>query len=265
MNRKLKELVRHALSSRVKDHRVLFGKLRGARLVTSWHDYPGALLGRTEKPLLEWFSRNVHDSETWLDVGAHYGYTAVALSRLVGDTGRIFAFEPVLATAGCIARTRELNALRRLTVVPLALGHTNRIETFELPTVRGMADFTLGPQTWAEPILAVSLDSLWPSLCGGDPRVDGIKIDVQGMEGQVLLGMRELLTRWHPKLVVEFHRGVDRRPILQLLRTCGYSATCEAIAPGDGTETLLDDHSYAFRELLPECESLSIASSIARI
>jgi FkbM family methyltransferase len=260
-----KEIIRKMLPRRSRNHRILSGPLKGCRLVTSWHDYPGALLGSTERPLLEWFTRNVSDSETWLDVGAHYGYTAIALSRLVGTTGRVFAFEPVLSTAGCIARTRELNRLQQLTVVPFALDQGKDVRTFELPTVRGMADSTIARDVWSERILTVSLDALWPSLGGREARVDGIKIDVQGMEFGVLLGMREILMRWRPKLVIEFHSGVNRQPILELLRSCGYSDACEPIEPGDAPEVLRDDHSYAFRQLNPECELSSTASSTARI
>jgi FkbM family methyltransferase len=264
MSRKFaKALVRRVLSRRLKDHRVLFGPLRGAHLVTSWHDYPGALLGTTEKPLLDWFSCNVGDSQTWLDVGAHYGYTAVALSRLVGATGRVFAFEPVLATAGCISRTRELNHLRHLTVVPFALNRSEAPRTVELPLVRGMADSTIARNAWTERIMTTSLDALWPSLCGGDRRVDGIKIDVQGMELAALLGMREILARQRPKLVIEFHSGVDRRPILELLRGCGYAEQYQPIEPSS-SNALLDDHSYAFLPLSSECEFSSTASSTAR-
>src|SRR5947209_1348739 len=71
---RLKDFARKALSRRVRPHRILFGRLRGRMIVTSWHDYPGALLGSTERPLLEWFYMNVHLGETWIDVGAHYGY-----------------------------------------------------------------------------------------------------------------------------------------------------------------------------------------------
>src|SRR5206468_10103171 len=105
VRRSLKEYFRRFLPKTVRPHRILAGRLRGLRIVTSWHDYPGAILGRTERPLLDWFERNVRAGETWLDVGAHYGYTAIALSRLVGLRGRVFAFEPVVATAGCSMRS----------------------------------------------------------------------------------------------------------------------------------------------------------------
>src|SRR5437016_5508671 len=92
---KLKERIRRMLPSTVRPHSILAGPLRGAKLYTSWYDYPGAILGTTELPLLEWFARNVQPGETWIDVGAHYGYTAIALCRLVGAPGRVVAFEPV--------------------------------------------------------------------------------------------------------------------------------------------------------------------------
>ena len=90
----LKAQIRRFMPRSVRPHRILAGRLRGYRIVTSWHDYPGAILGRTERPLLDWFDGHVRPGETWLDVGAHYGYTAIALSRLVGPQRRVFAFEP---------------------------------------------------------------------------------------------------------------------------------------------------------------------------
>jgi len=77
----LKELLRMCLPHHIQPHRILAGPLRGYRIVTSGHDYPAAILGYTERPLLDWFDKQVGAGETWLDVGAHYGYTAIALAR----------------------------------------------------------------------------------------------------------------------------------------------------------------------------------------
>ncbi len=243
----LKELLRHVLPSSIERHGIVAGPLRGERIETSWHDYPGAILGTTEGPLLGWFAANVRPGETWLDVGANYGYTAIALSRLVGESGRVFAFEPVISTAGCLSRTRDLNGLDQLTVVPLALGSVPDMQTLRVPATRGMADYTLESSSLWETIYAISLDALWPALGGADGAVHGIKIDVQGMELQVIAGMRELLARWAPKLVVEFHRGVDRGEALELLASAGYSMDFEPVEDGDRGDALANDASYVFR------------------
>lgn len=247
LSRKVKELIRNVLPREARAHRIRGGVLKGSFIYTSWHDYPSAILGQTEQPLLEWFSNNVKPGQTWLDVGAHYGYTSIALSRLVGETGRVFAFEPVCYTAGCVARTRALNNLACLHVIPLALSSDGTVGTRCLSVARGMADSTIPQRGWREPFLVYSLDSLWPTLSENAPKIHGIKIDVQGMEYEVLSGMRQVLTESRPKLVVEFHEGVDRKEILRLLRECGYNAAKPVnSAEAAGSFTFLDNQSYAF-------------------
>jgi FkbM family methyltransferase len=249
---KLARWLRWRLPRRIAAHRILSGPLRGRRIVTSWRDYPAALAGTTERQLLEWFARNVRPGETWLDVGAHYGYTAIALSERVGATGRVFAFEPMAATAGCVARTRALNNLTCLTVVPMALGRADALQVDRLPTIRGMVDRTLAPARvgtdWTEPILVAAFDWLWPRLSGSNDRIDGVKIDVQGMELEVLQGMARSLAKYRPKLVIELHRGVDRDTICALLEAAGYSRRARPIepAPGEVEPRFLDDRSYEF-------------------
>lgn len=241
-----KELVRLALPRTRKPRFILAGPLRGSRLVTSWHDYPGALLGRTERRLLTWFDEHVDPGQTWLDVGAHYGYTALALCRLVGDTGRVFAFEPMIATAGCLEQTRQLNALSQLVVIPLALGEGSA--RVPVGVRRGMAEVGSKSPTRHDYALSVALDEVWSWISPDDRRVDGVKIDVQGMEGDTLRGMRAMLTEQHPKIVLEFHAGVDRAPILAFLERCGYQLPGLAVETNEAKPggTYDDDASYSF-------------------
>src|SRR4030081_2192460 len=111
----IRTMIRRVFPRRIKPHRILSGRLKGKRLITSWHDYPAAILGYTEESLLAWFSSNVKPGESWLDVGAHYGYTALALADLVGPGGRVWAFEPVTETAGHLSHTARLNDVPHLT------------------------------------------------------------------------------------------------------------------------------------------------------
>jgi FkbM family methyltransferase len=243
----LKSLVRRLLPTRVKPHRIVAGPLRGARIVTSWHDYPASIIGRTERGLLGWFDRHVKPGETWLDVGAHYGYTVIALSQLVGPSGRVFAFEPVVSTAGCVAQTGKLNGLTQATVVPCGLGAPESLAYLKLPLERGMADQTLSSdedRRW-ESIQIARLDWFWPLLNDGIDAIDGVKIDVQGMEIDALRGMEGVLRRQHPKLVIELHAGVDRSRVLDLLARAGYQTRASAIDPRV-SGYLEDNHSYAF-------------------
>lgn len=244
----MKEIVRALLPSAIRPRRILAGPLRGTRLVTSWHDYPAGLLGRTERPLLAWFERHVRPGETWIDVGAHYGYTAFALARLVGMRGRVFTFEPVSETARCVDQGARLNHLDQVTVLPLGLGAARTIEARRLPLRRGMADSTSRAAGDAVTILVARFDWLWPILGGPAGPIHGIKIDVQGMELEALEGMLDTLARWRPHVVVELHVGVSRERVLALLDAAGYSTAAEPIEParGERAPLFLDDRSYAF-------------------
>jgi FkbM family methyltransferase len=220
-------------------------------IVTSWHDYPAAILGYTERSLLHWFANNVKQGETWLDIGAHYGYTAIALSLLVGKQGRVYTFEPMISTAGYITQTRKINNLSQLTVVPLGLGTPkNDIMLHSLPTTRGMVDSTLNKNTgtWQETFVVTQLDWLWQGFCGTYNHIHGIKIDVQGMEIEVLRGMTNLLATHHPKLVVEVHSGVDRAELLTLLESVGYACEGIPVEPDASRQPgkYLDNRSYVF-------------------
>jgi FkbM family methyltransferase len=249
MTETTKAAIRSWLPKRIKPHRILAGPLRGMRMVTSWHDYPAGITGGTEKQLVAWFARTVRPGETWLDIGAHYGYTSLALSRLVRASGRVFSFEPFVASAGHLYATKRLNRLAQMRVIPIALGAGCKLVANRMAETRGMLDSTVAERGGGELYLEAALDWLWPAISEGDPIIDGVKIDVQGMEIAVVQGMKGLLARWRPKLALEFHSGVVRERIFELLRDAGYRLPGAAIEPVCGEEhepKHLDNRSYAF-------------------
>jgi FkbM family methyltransferase len=211
-----------------------------------------AILGRAERPLLAWFRDNVKQGETWLDVGANYGYTAIALGVFVGGAGRVYAFEPSLTTLGYLNQTRTMNSLAQVTVVPFGLGTPGGLRVTSVPVVRGMANSLASEGT--EDIYLMGFDDFWTQL--GKRPVHGVKIDVQGMELDVLEGMTETLRDQHPKLVIEIHAGVDRHRFTEILRSLGYQLPGVSVqaAPVDHQLTYRDDWSYAFthRTLKPD-------------
>jgi FkbM family methyltransferase len=244
----VKASIRRLLPKRYTAHHIISGPLHGMRIVTSWNDYPSAILGYTEKALMQWFSCNARIGETWLDIGSHYGYIAMAMARSVGARGRVFAFEPMVSTAGCISRSIAINGLTQVTIVPMGLGSPSEVEIRRISTTRGMADSTLNGGCDEAAIFVASFEWLWPRICGGDSRIDGVKIDVQGMEIEVVRGMAEVLKMWRPKLALEVHAGVDRESLLALLEDCGYARDATPIEPvaEETSAQYLDNRSYEF-------------------
>lgn len=242
----LKENIRRFLPSTVRPRRIISGPLSGNYLVTSWHDYPSGILGRAEPALIDWFRRSARPGETWLDLGAHYGYTTLALCQLVGRSGRVFAFEPLLTTVGYLAATRSVNQLAQLTIVPFAVGDSEEITPVSVSPRKGMAQPKRAEDEgrWLDTVYCVALDKIWNRLCGSDETISGIKMDVEGMEIKVLKGMIGILRKHRPKLVIEVHasRGVNLASLTPVLREAGYDSEGYPIEISAGAA----DKSYEF-------------------
>jgi FkbM family methyltransferase len=242
----LKENIRRFLPSTVRPRRIVGGPLSGNYLVTSWHDYPSGILGRAEPALIDWLRRSARPGDTWLDLGAHYGYTTLALCQFVGGGGRVFAFEPLLTTVGYLAATRSVNHLAQLTVVPFAVGDNEEITPVSVSPQKGMAQpkVTESEGRWLDTVYCVALDKIWHRLCGSDETISGIKMDVEGMEIEVLKGMIGILHKHRPKLVIEVHvsRGVHLASLTRVLREAGYASEGHPIEKS----TEAADKSYEF-------------------
>lgn len=248
MSPKLKSTLRNLLPRKHKPHRILAGPLRGRTMVTSWHHNFTSLTGRTEPDLIAWFQRNAGPGETWLDIGGNYGYTAMVLADRVGPRGRVFAFEPKLETAGFLSETVHANRLEQITVVPFALGACETIEPRRFGISGSMVVSAMAGQGATETITVANLGWLWPRISCNSQKINGVKIDVQGMELEVLRGMQGLLAAHTPKLVIELHAGVNRSELLDMLEHCGYERKCVPVFPApDGDEAgSRDNASYAF-------------------
>ena len=149
---------------------------------------------------------------TACDVGAHFGYLSLVMAAQVGGRGRVFSFEPVARHAGLLRRTMARNRLAQVSVVEQALGAT----VAEARIVTGPTD-AMGRVEPAEvsECPTVSMTTLDTWLAGRDlPRLDLIKLDVEGHELDVLTGAGGALRRFRPAIVCEVHwnRGVRYRP-----------------------------------------------------
>jgi len=193
--------IRSLLSKKNKKHRIISGHLKDYKIFTNWHDYPSAILGRTEKDLLVWFSKNIQKGETWIDVGANYGYTTIALEKYIGDKGKIFAFEPVPSTCAALLQTIHINNFKNVSVYCLALGDESALSIKHFKTSRGMLTNEDDLSSLGIPL--ISFDQIWAS--NTRDTINGIKIDVDGQELEVLIGMKTQLKEYHPKIILEVH------------------------------------------------------------
>jgi FkbM family methyltransferase len=168
-----------------------------------------------------------------IDAGACYGDTGLEFAHRVGPSGHVFSFEVLPANQGLTEANIRQNAdLTNLTLVRCALGSKDR---------SGAApDGPLNPGYIAqgtEPMRA--LDALVAK--GVIPRVDFIKMDIEGAELDALIGATATLRHFRPRLAISiYHRPEDYYTIREFIRkqVRGYRFYLDNYTISDG-ETVL--------------------------
>jgi FkbM family methyltransferase len=159
------------------------------------------------------------------DVGAFLGMYALWGARRVGPSGRVYAFEPVTASAERVREHAELNGFANIEVVGGAVGAEEGGLELQLAagqTSAGVTSRYLGAAATATlKVAQTTLDAFFASRRAPDL----VKIDVEGMEAEVLHGARGLLASERaPVVVFEAHlseRGTGYGEIVRFLRSFG--------------------------------------------
>ena len=161
-----------------------------------------------------------------LDVGANVGCVTLPMAGAVGEAGTVIAFEPSPVYPRLL-RNLDLNPAIRGRVIPerLALGQVNEVAEWR-ENLRNRGNGTLLPSQETKQlqdvlgegvkVKTVTLDSYVAER--GLSRIDMLKVDVEGMEYEVLTGGRETLRRWHPSIVFETIMAVEDirgRPVIE--------------------------------------------------
>lgn len=154
-----------------------------------------------------------------IDVGANVGHYAKRLSELVGPLGRVIAFEPVPETFALLAANLQYIQHDNVTLLNLAASEHTGIVGMKIPRfptgLRNYYEAHLVSEFDAElQVLTLSLDSI---LC--EKQIALVKIDAEGHEIGVLRGMKEILRRDRPVLIIE----TFAEEVIDLMRTLDYS------------------------------------------
>ena len=151
-----------------------------------------------EVKMTELFKSAVKPDMNVVDIGAHIGYYTVLVSRLVGGGWKVWAFEPEPTNYAELLENIKFNQCENVVAVPSAVGSECGIANLYLygrfSGQRSLVD--VGRKHEAIGVEVVSLDEFI-----GKDRVDVVKIDVDGGEMGVMLGM-ERLVKENPQIKV---------------------------------------------------------------
>lgn len=171
-----------------------------------------------------------------VDVGAHVGYYAALAAKRVGPTGMVVAFEPRPLNLRFLRRHVEWNGLQNVRIIEAGVGDRSGTASFDTRAGTGTGHLAEGGDLL---VTTVRLDDLYRD--GEIPRVDFLKIDVEGGEVGVLRGARELIAAERPIILVATHGEEIHRQVIQLLDEHRYRHhVLDAGASSGDTEVLAE-------------------------
>jgi FkbM family methyltransferase len=180
----------------------------------------------------------IKPGQTFVDVGAHWGYFSLIASQRVGSTGRVFSIEADPRLFRTLKRNVQDNGLRQVEPIHIAaaaetgvlrmLGYRDRDENWGVSHLLN-SEQTADADSDVFNVATTSIDSLLDERSVTE--VDVLKMDIEGAEALALRGMeaglrggryRVMVIEFHPAALADF--GSSVATLADFLLNCGYRA-----------------------------------------
>ncbi|MGU3376713.1 FkbM family methyltransferase [Chryseobacterium sp. M5A1_1a] len=189
-------------------------------------------LGEYEKAEIDYLYSTLKKGDTFIDVGGNIGLFSLNASGIVGNEGKVYAFEAFKPNYEKFSKHLTLNNFKNVILEHLAIseksGYIEILYNDYYDNV-GMASSYLKDFTAKERVESISLDAY--TKARQITKIDMIKIDIEGGEFSALKGMSEILTYYKPRIIIEINNVAlqssnhSEDELIQILQEKGYTKT----------------------------------------
>lgn len=161
----------------------------------------------------------VKPGDTVLDIGANIGALTVFLAQAVGGQGVVIAFEPQRLIFQTLCGNIAVNSLTNVMCLNNAVAREPgfvHVPMLNPWTVQNFGGLELKGRDAGERVAALTIDSL------NLPRCDLLKIDVEGMELDVVAGAAKTIAEREPVLYLENNRQEMAADLIRRIAAFGY-------------------------------------------
>lgn len=170
---------------------------------------------------MEVFLQIVAEGSYVVEIGANIGVHTLGLSKRVGISGRIFAYEPQRMVFQILCANMAINSCSNVYCFERAASDKKDIITIPELDYSKQGNFggmSIEGFSTGRPVDVVILDEELEDI----PRLNLIKVDVEGMEGKVLTGARQSIAKHKPILYVENDRPEKSQALIELIQSMEY-------------------------------------------
>lgn len=163
---------------------------------------------------------SIEEGDYVVDVGANIGLFSALASRQTGGNGLVYAFEPIKKSRELLSKNIKINNLFNVEIKELALSDVSGQKEFSVSDNLGNSSgyfFETEKGGFTENVEIETLDNLVRE--GLISKVNFIKIDIEGMERNFLLGAKETIKYFHPKIAIcIYHRPDDKKVLEEIIK-----------------------------------------------
>lgn len=175
------------------------GRLQGKKWIVGSSNIE-CILGSYEYEKRILFEKLVPKSSIVYDIGAHVGFYALLASELVGEKGKVIAFEPLPRNLLYLKRHLVLNHCVNVVIIEAAVTDSSGVSSFSEGSTNSMGHLSKGGQIT---INTISIDEIVKREALPPPNC--IKIDIEGTELLALKGAKQTLIDYCPKIFLATH------------------------------------------------------------
>jgi FkbM family methyltransferase len=177
------------------------------------------LYGEYSESEAAFFRQVVEPGAVVVEVGANIGAHTVVLAQLVGPGGWVLAFEPQRVVYQTLCANLALNSITNVDCRNAAVGRGPGkivVPAMDFYHDNNFGGIGLEGHAFGERMPLLTLDSLELSDCAL------VKVDVEGMEQDVLAGAAATVARCQPLLYVENDRQEKSTALIRMIDNLGY-------------------------------------------
>lgn len=175
------------------------------------------------------FEKIISQGSTVFEIGGHIGFITHYFSELVGTNGNVIVFEPGKNNIPYIEK--NTNILSNTSLIKKGCGNSNSVVQFFQDNITGQNNSVLSDYSGLDgvakshgesgnrEVVEIELIRLEDYLSAENLIPDFIKIDVEGFEFEVLLGLDKYLGKI-PNLMIEVTENLER--VTELLKNRNY-------------------------------------------
>lgn len=163
-----------------------------------------SIFGVFEPFQTEIVKKEIKKGDTVLDIGANIGYYTLLFAKLVGEGGKVYAFEPDPINFGLLKKNVELNGYQNVVLIQRAVSNkAGKIKLYLCENNSGM--HRIYKSKFCRRFIEIESIILDEYFKGFDKKINFIKLDIEGAEAVAMEGMSRLLqANKDIKVITEF-------------------------------------------------------------